>query len=209
VGRKRLDFLYENCGTGRTVELRIGVAYSFRKFHGLISDLIRGAWVRYVRQQNMDILGETADLNEFLFGSERAGLAAVRPVLMDLQRGACFYCGFSLKPANTDVDHFIAWACYPIDLGHNFVLADRACNNKKRDRLPAVSHLAAWTDRNGRFGDQIRSALQERGTIAELPASNQVAHWAYAQAEAANALTWARADEMVALDTRWRELLTA
>ena len=34
--------------------------------------------------------GETADLNEFLFGSERAALAAVRPVLMGVQRGACF-----------------------------------------------------------------------------------------------------------------------
>lgn len=56
-------------------------------------------------------------------------------------------------------------------------------------------------------GDQIRTALGLRGIIAELAASNQVAQWAYAQAEAANALTWARADEMVALDTRWRNLL--
>ncbi len=103
VGQERLDFLYENSGTGRAIELRAGVAYCFRKFHGLISDLVRGAWVRYVRQQNMDILGETADLNEFLFGSERAGLAAVRPVLMDIQHGACFYCGSPLKPTNTDV----------------------------------------------------------------------------------------------------------
>jgi 5-methylcytosine-specific restriction endonuclease McrA len=103
---------------------------------------MRGAWVRFVWQQNMDTLGETADLNEFLFGSERASLAAVRPVLMELQRGACFDCGSALTAANMDVDHFIAWARYPVDLGHNFVLADRACNNKKRDLLPAIGHLA-------------------------------------------------------------------
>ena len=175
VGQERLDFLYENSGTGRSIELRAGVAYCFRKFHGLISDLVRGAWVRFVRQQNIDILGETADLNEFLFGGERAGLAAVRPVLMDIQHGACFYCGSALKPMNTDVDHFVAWARYPIDLGHNFVLADRACNNKKRDRLPACNHLAAWTERNARFGDQIGTALENRGIISDLPASHQVA----------------------------------
>jgi hypothetical protein len=76
------------------------VAYCFRKFQGLISDLVHGAWVRFVRRQNMDILGETADLNEFLFGSERSGLAAVRPVLMEIQRGAGFYCGSKLMATN-------------------------------------------------------------------------------------------------------------
>jgi hypothetical protein len=209
VGQDRLDFLYENAGTGRAIELRAGVAYCFRKFHALISDLVRGAWARFVRQQNMDVLGETTDLNEFLFGSERVSLEAVRPVLMEIQHGACFYCGSGLRPASTDVDHFIAWARYPVDLGHNFVLADRACNGKKRDRLPAIIHLAAWTERNERFGGQIQEALEERGFVAELAASNQVAHWAYAQAEAANAMTWLRGDEMLALDSGWRGILGA
>jgi hypothetical protein len=48
-----------------------------------------------VRQQNLDILGETTDLNQFLFGSERASLAVVRPVLIDIQHGLCFYCSKS------------------------------------------------------------------------------------------------------------------
>jgi 5-methylcytosine-specific restriction endonuclease McrA len=94
-----------------------------------------------VRQQNLEVLGETADLNEFLFGSERAALAVVRPVLLDIQRGRCFYCQAPLTPAATHVDHFIAWARYPVDLGHNFVLADSKCNSQKRDRLPACDHL--------------------------------------------------------------------
>jgi hypothetical protein len=47
----------------------------------LISDLVRGAWLRNVRQQNLDVVGESTDLTEFLFGSERANLAVVRGVL--------------------------------------------------------------------------------------------------------------------------------
>jgi hypothetical protein len=43
-----------------------------------------------VRQQNLEVLGETADLNEFLFGSERAALAVVRPVLLDIQGAGAF-----------------------------------------------------------------------------------------------------------------------
>jgi hypothetical protein len=76
-----------------------------------------------VRQQSLEVLGETADLNEFLFGSERAVLAVGRPVLLDIQSGRCFYCRARLTPAATHVDHFIAWARYPVDLGHNSVLA--------------------------------------------------------------------------------------
>jgi hypothetical protein len=148
VGRETLDFLYQNAETGGTIELRSGVAYCFRKFHPLIADLVRGAWLRYVRQQNIESLGETADLNQFLFGSERAALAVVRPVLIDIQHGRCFYCNKSLSPLSTHVDHFIAWSRYPIDLGHNFVLADNRCNSQKCDRLPAYDHLSAWTERN-------------------------------------------------------------
>lgn len=206
VGQERLDFLYENTGSGTTIELRLGVVYCFRKFHALISDLVRGAWVRYVRKQNLDILGETADLNEFLFGSERAVLAAVRPVLIDIQQGRCFYCNKPLPPASTHVDHFVAWARYPIDLGHNFVLADSCCNGKKRDLLPAYDHLATWTERNAKYGDQIGDAMEERGFISELAASNRVAQWAYGQTESAGGLTWLRADELVPLAAEWRAL---
>jgi hypothetical protein len=207
VGQERLEFLYANTGEGRTVQLHHGVAYCFRKFHALISDLVRGAWLQYVRQQNLDVIGETADLDEFLFGSERNNLALVRPVLMDLQRGRCFYCNNVLAPGTGHVDHFIAWARYPLDLGHNFVLADNRCNNKKRDRLPACEHLAAWTERNAKYGVQIADEIQRRGVVAELVASQRVAHWAYSQTEAANGLTCVRADEMVPLAAEWRGLL--
>jgi 5-methylcytosine-specific restriction endonuclease McrA len=206
VGQGRLDFLYESAGAGNTIELLPGVAYCFRRFHALITDLVRGAWVRYVRQQNLNILGETADLNEFLFGSERAPLAVVRPALIDIQRGRCFYCGKSLSQPTTHVDHFIAWARYPVDLGHNFVLADSRCNSQKRDRLAAYNHLAAWTERNRQYGDQIGTAMEERGIVSELASSNRVAQWAYAQTEATLGLTWLRADTLEHLAPGWRDL---
>jgi hypothetical protein len=153
IGRKQLDFLYDNTETAGCITLKPGVAYCFRKFHALISDLIRGAWVRFVRRQNLDILGEATDLHEFLFGSERMNLTSVRLVLEEVQGGACFYCGSNLRSQTTEVDHFIPWGRYPLDLGHNFVLADRACNSKKRDRLPAVQHLAKWARRNAEQGE--------------------------------------------------------
>jgi hypothetical protein len=93
-----------------------------------------------------------------------------------------------------------------VDLGHNFVLADSRCNSQKRDRLPACKYLAAWTERNRQYGDQIGTAIEERGIVSELAASNRVAQWAYAQAESAGGLTWLRADELVPLAVGWRSL---
>src|SRR5204862_3768205 len=81
IGPQRLDFLYENTETGRTIEMRPGVAYCLRKFHPMISDLVRGAWVRYVRQQNLNIVGETTDLSEFLFNKGLRARIAVRGCL--------------------------------------------------------------------------------------------------------------------------------
>lgn len=115
IGAEQLNFLYENRGDAGVIQLLPGIAYCFRKFHALISDLVQGAWVRYVRQRNLTLIGETADLQEFLFGSERNSLATVRPVLLDLRRGRFFYGACrSLR----------GLARYPVDLAHNFVLAD-------------------------------------------------------------------------------------
>ncbi len=88
------------------------------------------------------MLGETTDLNEFLFGSERNNLALVQPFLTDLQHAWCSYCKSRITVTTAYVDRFIAWSRYPSDLGHNFVLADNRCNNQKRGRLPACEHLA-------------------------------------------------------------------
>ena len=74
-------------------------------------------------------------------------------------------------------------------------------------RLPAYDHLAAWTERNTKFGDQIGNAMRERGIVADLTVSNHVARWAYEQTESADGLTWVRGAELVPLAPAWRTLL--
>lgn len=109
-------------------------------------------------------------------------------------------------PTSIHVDHFVPWMRYPVDLGHNFVLAHSRCNAQKRERLPSYDHLAVWVKRNVAHGDEITNALQKGGIVAKLAISNRITHWVYAQTEAANGLTWLRKDEMVPLEKRWRDL---
>jgi len=149
VGHHSLAFLYDppNGKAPATIRLYPGVAYCLRRFHGLAAELVQAAWARWVLQQNLPVIGDTADLHEFLFGAERANLGLVRTPLHDLQRGACFYCNREMR-GQTEVDHFVPWALYPLDLGHNFVLAHRECNSAKRDLLASEEHLDAWAERN-------------------------------------------------------------
>src|SRR4051794_35102167 len=118
VGDERLEFLYENLDRGGRITLRPGVAYCLRAFYELVRDLIEGAWVRFVQKVNANRLGNATDLGTFLFGEERAGLEAYRPILLDVQKGACLYCRKPLS-GKTQVDHFVPWSRYPADLGHN------------------------------------------------------------------------------------------
>src|SRR5439155_8074159 len=74
VGGQQIEFLYPNLGHGTSVELYPGVTAAFRVFHELIVELIRGAWLRYVRQYNTSAVGEANELGEFLFGSGLTGL---------------------------------------------------------------------------------------------------------------------------------------
>ena len=70
VGAETLDFLYANTGEGGQITLKQGIAFCFRKHYRLVADLVKGAWLLYVRRFNVEALGDRTDLNEFLFGSE-------------------------------------------------------------------------------------------------------------------------------------------
>lgn len=91
---------------------------------------------------------EQSWLDDFLFGARRVALDPVRDPLLDLQRGACFYCGDGATRGHVDVDHFIPWSRHPDNGLHNLVVAHRRCNNAKRDALAAVSHVEHWLERN-------------------------------------------------------------
>ena len=172
----------------------------------MISDLLRGAGIRYVRRFNAEVLGDAADLTTFLFGSERAGLGEYRPLLVDVQQGVCFYCRRPLG-ASADVDHFIPWARYPTDLGHNFVLAHSGCNRSKSDNLAAEPHLEAWLERNALYGGALGCRFDEAGVAHDLVATLGVARWAYAQTAAAGGQVWAGGRTLTSLSDLWAELL--
>jgi 5-methylcytosine-specific restriction endonuclease McrA len=207
VGRTTFDFLYENRGSGSSITLRPGVAYCLRQFHGMITELVRSAWLRQVRQCNQLLLGDTSDLHEFLFGRERMNLARIASMLRELQNGICFYCARPLR-GESYVDHFVPWAMYPVDLGHNFVLAHQQCNSAKSDHLAAEVHLAAWTRRNSIFGNRLEQEFERLKVPYSLDASLQIAAWAYGTTAKAGGMVWVRSNELVGVSQEWTTLLT-
>lgn len=211
VGRQKLEFLYAGVqGKRDVIELKEGVCFCFRTFYGLVHELVRGAWLRFVRNVNENrlLLGSAADLSDFMFGSGRASLETYRPVLIEYQGGDCFYCLRPLRDRG-DVDHFIPWSRYPVDLGHNFVLAHAGCNAKKADRLAAFEHLEKWCRRNEEYGDELITAFRQRNISNDQDTSWHITAWAYEQAQLANSLVWKRSDELIKLAPEWRTLLAS
>ena len=206
VGQEQVEFLYENRGRGRSVTLLPGVAYCFRAFYPMITDMVEGAWSHFIRRFNADLLGHATDLRAFLFGSDRNPLADYRPVLEDLQEGRCLYCQDRLG-RSVAVDHFIPWRRYPTDLGHNFVLAHDRCNSQKSDRLAAEGHLRRWWERNTVHADELGKRLAERGLPHDREASRRVAVWAYGQLEAAGGQVWVERGVLEGLGGAWRAIL--
>ena len=180
IGNQVLDFLYENRQIGvrvQNIELRPGIAFCLRRFHALLTQMIRNDWVSYIRKVNSPALGAASDLGEFLFGSERSDLSGIRPTLARLQTGRCFYCRQALVSPG-DVDHFIPWSRYPVDLGHNFVIAHSACNLAKGSRLAAEEHLGRWTQRTLASGmKSARPGMRQAWrTTYPLPRGLQLGH---------------------------------
>jgi 5-methylcytosine-specific restriction endonuclease McrA len=208
VGDERLDFLYENLGRGSRITLKPGVACCFRAFYELIRDLIQGAWVRFVQRLNANRLGSVTDLGTFLFGQERASLDVYRPILREVQEGACLYCRRPLSK-QSQVDHFVPWSRYPADLGHNFVLAHKTCNNAKSDYLAAEEHLAAWAERNRLHEEELQSRFQAAALPCDLPGTIQIATWVYQQTEKANGQVWVEEKVLQHLSPAWPQRLSA
>ena len=92
---------------------------------------------------------------------------------------------------------------YPLDLGHNFVVAHQKCNSAKADHLAAADYLAAWVERNIQYGSGLGNAFNQRGVLHDLPTSVRIANWAYQQTFDANGLTWESGNDMVPLAPDW------
>jgi hypothetical protein len=208
VGDERLSFLYENLDAGTEITLRPGVAYCLRAFHPLVLDLVRGAWLRYVRTHNAAALGETGELGAFLFGAGRVSLAAYQPILTEIQKGECFYCRRGLRQAG-QVDHFVPWARYPVDLGHNFVLAHATCNGAKSDHLAAERHLNRWLERNEEQGVLLARQFDAAGILHDSSATCRIARWAYTQADLVGSPVWEEVSSLQPLSPSWPSIFDA
>ena len=120
---------------GAAVRLLPGAGDDLLRLGPLIRPLAELHWTRMVAQIN-EVATAELDLHRHLFGSDRIlPPKALRDGIAALQDGQCFYCGGALGAA-PEADHFIPRIRCGIDAIENLVLADRRCNNDKRDLLP-------------------------------------------------------------------------
>lgn len=134
------------------IRFRANVADHLVRLDGLLRPLLHRAWAMRVAMFNR--LAE-AQLEDHLFGVDRAALRPVLPGLADLQQGRCFYCDGKLR--SPEVDHFLPWARVSLDAIENLVVADEDCNGRKTDHLAAATHVERWRQRL----DSVQSALTD------------------------------------------------
>ena len=209
IGNQSNEFLYRQSDyQDRTIRLLPGVPAAFRAFHPMLTSMIRGGWIAQIHRikTNREHLGPGAELEEFLFGTDRKSLERYRDLLHEHQAGECFYCGKKV-PGKGDLDHFVPWSRYPLDLGHNFVFTHAACNNAKRDYLAAPIHVERWRVQNLDEGHRLRRRFDEAGLLHDLARSELIARWAYQQGQASKAQLWVRKGEFEACDYRWQAAL--
>jgi hypothetical protein len=204
------EFLYRKSEyEAGSIRLLPDAVRSLRDLYVIITNFIRGAWISQILSigYNRDILGDVAALPEFLFGSERASLERYRKVLREFQLSRCFYCGREVRSG--ELDHFIPWSRYPVDLGHNFVYSHPNCNRAKRDFLADLHHLAKWNNDHLGNDGELDNALDRAGLIHDKLRSRHIAQWAYEQGEAARSHVWSDDGNLRLLGSRWRQILAA
>ncbi len=203
------EFLYKKREyQNRSIRLLPGVPLAFRSFHVLLTSMIRGGWIAHIHRikGNHKVIGPGAELESFLFGIDRRSLNSYRELLRSHQAGQCFYCGKPVR-GQGDLDHFIPWSRYAIDLGHNFVYAHKACNNDKRDYLAAPDHIERWRIQNLDEGQVLARQFDQAGLVQDLERTHLIAQWAYEQGQASQARWWVEKREFEPFDYRWRAAL--
>ena len=156
------------------VRLLPGVADALARSAPLLRIATQDVWVRDVAAINR-MHTQEQQLRSFLFGADRVALRSVADGLRDLGVRHCFWCEKPLRGA-TDVDHVIPWSHYPNDDLFNLVLADRVCNNNKRDRLVTAQLVERWVQRDHELA---RSLADELKWPFDPQRSGQVARSAY------------------------------
>ena len=175
--------------------LRPGVAEQLVRLNGLLRPLFYREWAVMVARMNQ--LPE-AELEQFLFGSERTSLDAVRSPLRQLQDNRCFYCESTIAGA-AEVDHFIPWSRYPDDGLDNLVAAHPRCNNSKRDFLAAADHVERWAERSRSRSTELADLARAAGWPRDSARSRSVTAAIYLRLPA-TARLWRRPNEFAPME---------
>jgi hypothetical protein len=77
-------------------------------------------------------------------------------------------------PGGSIDNHFVAFALYPRDLIHTFVLAHPACNRSKSGTLAARTHPVHWVEYVGRDDDQLNEIVAAAGIFSDRIASRSI-----------------------------------
>jgi hypothetical protein len=145
------------------------------------------------------------NLRRFLFGSDRVNLLPVGAGLRDAQEGRCFYCRAPLPSKGVEIDHFVPWSRLPNDALANLVLADRRCNNDKRDHYADLDLLMRWARRPA---DVLSQVAEGASWPLQLDRSKQAARGLYAHLPTGTALWQAPGVYTVLNRTRLLEVLS-
>jgi 5-methylcytosine-specific restriction endonuclease McrA len=174
---------------GAAVQLLPGAGDELVRLGPLVRPLVELHWTRMVAEINKVATVEL-DLHRHLFGSDRViPPKALRDGIAALQDGQCFYCGGPLG-ATPEADHFIPRVRCGIDAIENLVLADRRCNNDKRDLLPAPPQVTTWADRNQRHSAALISLAAASRWDTDPAATVAVARSIYSHLPPGGAPLW-------------------
>lgn len=209
VGGTLRPFLYPHRLQNDAITLNAGVAYCMRQFHTLVTGLARDRWMAMVRQlkQNLYLVGQSQDIERFMFGAEREPIRQHLALLTDWQQGLCLYCQKRLRRETVHVDHFVPWVLHRCDALPNLVASHAECNSAKSDWLAAEVHIERWMRRNESTAvDKAvftpeQAAQHRSGTLA-------IARWAYDRAYELGLPTWLHGKETIGLSSGYRRLLS-
>lgn len=159
-----------------------GAAECLLRLSSLLRPLIQRRWASMVARLNSDFVRDS-ELEQFMFGPQRASLTKLQEPLRDMQGGRCYYCSDRVTAAsNPQVDHFIPWSRYPNDEIGNLVLTDGSCNSSKSDLLASEDHLERWVERlagGGELASELESLATALDWECDWPKSLSIARGIY------------------------------
>lgn len=197
--------------TGRAIRLRPGIARALVSLGPLLRPFITRWWTDKAALLNPDVEGARSlvEFEDFLFGRDRVALGRVAEGLLDLQHGACFYCGTRVTRSR-EVDHVVPWSHCGDDGLHNLVVSCRPCNNAKRATLAGARHLGELLDRNARVATDLEHLGEERRWPQNAARSMRILRAAYLDAPDERPLwTWTPAGARIAPLRADRPLIAA